>query len=119
MKRVIFLMGLIAFLFLGLQGSAQKKNSQAAYFKSNMHCAACENKVFETLRFQKGVKDLKVDHVSNTVKVDYATGKSSSEKLGKAIEKEGYEAIEITPADYTKIFEAANTKPAVKEVHQH
>lgn len=119
MKKITLLTALMAFLFMGIQGSAQKKNSETVYFKSNMHCAACENKVFEMLRFEKGVKDLKVDHISNTVKVVYATGKSSSEKLVKAIEKEGYEAKEIAVEEYTKIVESAKGKPAVKETHSH
>ncbi len=119
MKRITFIMGLIAFLSMGFQGSAKKKSTQTVFFKSNMHCADCENKLFETLRFEKGVKDLTVDHVSNTVKVEFVTGKSSSGKLVQTIEKAGYEAVEITPEDYSKRVEAAKSKPKVKGTHSH
>lgn len=92
------------------EATAQKKTEVVCY-KSNMDCANCESTLTEYLKFEKGVKDLKVDFVSNTIKVEYKAGKNDSEGFAKAIKKKGYVAEEITLADYKKITE--------KKEHQH
>jgi len=90
---------------------AQKKGNEIVCFKSNMDCADCETKVSEYLKFEKGVKDLKVDYVSNTILVEYKAGKNNSEGFAKAIKKKGYVAEEISLEDYKKI--------TANDVHDH
>jgi len=87
---------------------AQKTTPITACYKSSMHCAGCENTIFEQLRFEKGVKDLKVDHVSNTVKVVFDGKKNSVASLAKAIENKGYKAEVITEDEYNKLVTPAN-----------
>ena len=79
-----------------------------------MDCANCEKTLTENLKFEKGVKDLKIDHVSNTIYIEYKDGKNSDEGFVKAIEKKGYEAKKITPEQYKEIL--VQTK---EESHQH
>jgi copper chaperone CopZ len=103
MKRVFFI---ALALVVGVATNplfAQKKGNEVVCFKSNMDCADCETKVSEYLKFEKGVKDLKVDHVTNTILVEYKTGKNTSEGFAKAIEKKGYKAEKISMEDYQKI----------------
>lgn len=103
MKKLIF----IAFaLVVGIATNplyAQKKGNEVVCYKSNMDCVDCEKTITEYLKFEKGVKDLKVDHVTNTILVEYKAGKNNSEGFTKAIEKKGYKAEEISMEDYKKI----------------
>ena len=96
------------------QSFAQKKGKSEVYFKSNMDCAKCETTLNEYLKFEKGVKDLKIDHASNTIYVEYKSKKNSDAELAKAIEKKGYKAEKISEEEYQEIV--AHTK---KQGHAH
>lgn len=89
---------------------AQKKGRAVACFQSNMDCADCEKTLYEHLKFEKGVKDLKVDHASNTIYIEYADNKNDGKGLAGAIEKKGYEAREIDQTTYDKILSQAKDK---------
>lgn len=104
MKKLIYVVMLTMFVgFTSNQTFAQKKGNEVVCYKSNMDCANCEKTITEYLKFEKGVKDLKVDFVSNTIKVEYKAGKNSSEDLAKAIKKKGYTAEKISVEDYKKL----------------
>lgn len=110
MKKLV----LLFIVLIGLSGiskvMSQKKELKTVCFTSNMDCADCENTILEYVKFEKGVKNLKVDHVSNTVMIVYAANKNNDEALAKAIQKKGYKAEKITPDQYEKIVEAAKNK---------
>ena len=104
MKKLILLLTMAMFIgFTANETFAQKKENKVVCFKSNMDCADCEKTVTEYLKFEKGVKDLKIDHVSNTILVEYKDGKNTDEKLAAALEKKGYKADKITQKEYEKI----------------
>ncbi|WP_372650984.1 heavy-metal-associated domain-containing protein [Draconibacterium sp.] len=104
MKNLILLLTMAMFIgFTANETFAQKKENKVVCFKSNMDCADCEKTVTEYLKFEKGVKDLKVDHASNTIFVEYKDGKNTDEKLAAAIEKKGYKADKITEKEYEEI----------------
>ena len=73
-----------------------------------MDCAQCEKTVHEYLKFEKGVKDLKVDHAANTIYIEYKSKKNTDADLAKAIEKKGYKAEKISEEKYKEIV--AHTK---------
>ena len=100
------------------QSFAQKKGNKVVCFKSDMDCSACEKTISEHLKFEKGVKDLKVDHSSNTILIEYKDGKNTEEGFVKAIEKKGYKAEKITPDKYKEILEHAAEHEHGAEVHQ-
>lgn len=103
MKQIIFL---VFALFIGVSTNsiyAQKKVNEVVCFKSNMDCANCQKTLTEYLKFEKGVKDLKVDFVTNTIKVEYKVGKNDKDGFAKAIKKKGYIAEEISAEEYDKI----------------
>jgi len=105
MKQLVIILIVAVFAgFTTTNANAQKKTTEVVCFKSNMDCADCQGKLTEYLKYEKGVKDLKVDHVSNTIKVEYKVGKNSKEGFAKAIEKKGYEAKEITVKEYDKLM---------------
>lgn len=104
MKKVIII---ALALLLGVATNplfAQKKATEVACFKSNMDCENCQKTITEYLKFEKGVKDLRVDYVTNTIKVEYKAGKNDTDGFAKAIEKKGYKAEKISLEDYEKIM---------------
>jgi copper chaperone CopZ len=105
MKKLIYVF--VVVMFVGLTSNeifAQKNDTKVVCFKSNMDCIDCENTITEYLKFEKGVKKLKVDHVSNIILIEYKESKNTNDKLAKAIEKKGYKADELSMAEYGKII---------------
>jgi len=120
MKKVIYVLMMVMFAgFLTIQTSAQKKGNEVVCFKSNMDCDHCEKTITEYVKFEKGVKDLKVDHISNTIKIEYKKGKNTPEGFAKAIEKKGYTAEKITLEQYDKIVAESSEKPHEHGVEVH
>jgi copper chaperone CopZ len=109
-------LAVILVLFLGVSfvSIAQKAENKVVCFKSNMDCADCEKTLAENLKFEKGVKDLKIDHASNTIYIEYKEGKNTDEAFAKAIEKKGYVAEKITEKQYKEIVDQTKA-----EGHQH
>lgn len=57
-----------------------------------MHCASCEKKIKDNIRFEKGVKAI-ATHIGNqTVTIRYDADKNKAENLVKAFAKFGYKA---------------------------
>jgi len=94
---------------------AQKTENKVVCFKSSMDCADCQITITENLKFEKGVKDLKVDFVSNTIYIEYKDGKNTDEGLAKAVEKKGYKAEKITSEQYKEIVEQTKIEQKVKK----
>jgi copper chaperone CopZ len=117
MKKLTFIMGLILITIGSI--SAQKVESKVVCFKSDMDCANCEKTLTEHLKFEKGVKDLKIDHVSNTILIEYKDGKNTDDGFAKAIEKKGYKADKISKADYDKVLKETAEKGHVHESETH
>jgi periplasmic mercuric ion binding protein len=108
----------IIFLILILGGysseiSAQKKGRAVVCFQSDMDCADCEKNLHEYLRFEKGIKDLKVDHASNTIFIEYVEKKNDDKGFAAAIEKKGFKAEKISKEKYDELVAIA------KEHHEH
>lgn len=104
MKKIIYVMLAVVLISVTSEAFAQKKANEVVCFKSNMDCPDCQTKLTEYLKYEKGVKDLKVDHVANTIMVEYKAGKNNKEGFAKAIKKKGYEANEITVEEYEKLM---------------
>ena len=117
MKKLAFIVGLILITIGNL--SAQKTENKVVCFKSNMDCANCEKTLTEHLKFEKGVKDLKVDHSANTIFIEYKDGKNNDEGFAKAIEKKGYKAEKISKAEYEKIMKETAEKGHLHESEVH
>lgn len=113
MKNIVRLImsGFVLLLFIST-AEAQNKESELStvYIKSNMDCMDCELTLTNYLKFEKGLKSLKVDLVSNTIKVVYKSGKNTPENIAKGIKKNGYEATLISEEEYNKLFGNAQKK---------
>jgi len=107
---------IILFCFVALlytakaYGQESKSDLVTVCYKSTMDCHECEVTLTNFLKFEKGVKDLKVDLKSNTIKVVYKAGKNSTENLEKGIKKQGYEANPITEKEYKTLLDEAAKK---------
>jgi cation transport ATPase len=117
MKKLTFIMGLILIAIGSVL--AQKVENKVVCFKSSMDCAACEETLTENLKFEKGVKDLKVDHISNTIMIEYKDGKNTDEGFAKVIEKKGYLAKKISKEEYDKVLKETVEKGQVNEAEIH
>jgi copper chaperone CopZ len=117
MKKLALMIGLIL-ISIGIV-SAQKAENKVVCFKSDMDCSGCEKTLTEHLKFEKGVKDLKVDHGSNTIYIEYKDGKNTDENIAKSIEKKGYKAEKISKADYDKVLKETQEKGHVHEADVH
>jgi periplasmic mercuric ion binding protein len=117
MKNLVVLIVLI--LGATFIATAQKAENKVVCFKSSMDCADCEKTLTEHLKFEKGVKDLKVDHVSNTILIEYKDGKNTDDGFAKSIEKKGYVADKISKDEYEKVLKETAEKGHVHEAETH
>ena len=64
-----------------------------------MHCANCEKKIKENIRFEKGVKSIKTDLKTKTVTIEYDADKTKVQDIIKGFKKIKYEATEVKKAN--------------------
>ena len=67
-----------------------------------MHCANCEKKIKDNIRFEKGIKSIKTNLDDKTVTIEYDADKTSVENIIEGFKKITYEATEVKPADTDK-----------------
>ena len=91
MKKIL-MSCLVALMSVGV-GFAQEKKAKAekqlvtTVFCTDIDCEGCAKKVYNSIPFEKGVKDVKVDVKAKTVTVQYDSSKSSDAVLVDAFTK--------------------------------
>ena len=60
-----------------------------------MHCANCEKKIKENIRFEKGIKSITTNLKDKTVTVEYDAEKTNVQNIIKGFKKIKYEASEV------------------------
>lgn len=89
MKKIIMIC-LMAVIGFGISNSmAQKKQVElkTTVFQTDVDCENCAKKVDNSIPYQKGVKEVKVDVSTQTVTVTYDVAKTNDEALLKAFKK--------------------------------
>ena len=89
MKKILMLC-LVAVIGFGVSNAmAQKKQVElkTTVFQTDVDCDNCAKKVDNSIPYQKGVKEVKVDVSTQTVTVTYDTAKTNDETLVKAFKK--------------------------------
>lgn len=69
--------------------------SETRFKISNMVCEGCAEKITSVLKSLQGVKDVKSKAFQKQIHVSYHREHINKDDLKKAIEKEGYTAVEI------------------------
>lgn len=87
-----------------------KANKQRVVFYVHLHCQGCIDKIYKTIAYEKGVKDLQCDLEKGTVVVTYDANKTDVPTLQKAFAAIG------KPATTTPQTEGKN---AEQEQHSH
>ncbi len=95
MKKIIVLC-LVALFGISMVSAQQpkkaEKKSVTVEFATNLDCAGCAKKIENTIPYEKGVKDVKIDIATKTVTVTYDPAKTNNEALVKAFAKVKIEA---------------------------
>lgn len=90
MKKIIMLC-LLAVMGFGVADAVAQKKSDAQFkttvFLTDVDCETCAKKIDNSLPYQKGVKEVKVDVSTRKVTVTYDATKSSDDALIKAFKK--------------------------------
>ncbi|MCR5159888.1 MAG: heavy-metal-associated domain-containing protein [Prevotella sp.] len=82
---------------LALATASYAKNIKTVVLTVNpeMHCANCEKKIKDNIRFEKGVKSIKTNIEDKTVTIEYDADKTTVPTIIKGFKKIKYEAKEV------------------------
>lgn len=90
-----FIALLAAFLLNAASAFAKDIKTLVVTPTPQMHCASCEKKIKDGLRFERGVKDIATSLEKQTVTVKYDADKTTEEKLLACFTKIGYTAAVV------------------------
>lgn len=91
MKKFLFL----ALLFASATAPAKDIKTVVLTTQPQMHCAGCETRIKNNLRFVKGIKQIATDVSRQRVTVTYDADKASVQNFINSLKKIGYIAKEI------------------------
>ena len=83
---------LLAYLFAATNLMAKDIKTLTLTTTPQMHCANCEAKIKNQLRFEKGVKRIETNVEKQTVQIQYDADRIQSDQLIKSLSKIGYKA---------------------------
>ncbi len=89
MKKSIVIFSL---LLSAATGMAKDIKTVVVTTTPQMHCEACEKKIKDNIRFEKGIKQIDTSIENQTVTLKYDADKTTVEKLLKGFGKFGYKA---------------------------
>ena len=98
---------IVVVMFLALvpvlvSGQQKDKSTETVKYSTSIDCENCVNKIMTNLPHEKGIKDVRCDLKTKEVTVTYSKGKNNSDGIKKAIEKLGYTARVVNPAEPEK-----------------
>ncbi len=99
MKKTILVFSL---LLAAATGMAKDIKTVVVTTTPQMHCAACENKIKDNMRFEKGIKRIDTSIENQTVTLRYDADKTTVEKLLKGFDKFGYKARVLKDGEKVK-----------------
>ena len=85
------------FIALALTLACQAKDIKTVVLTTTpqMHCANCEKKIKENIRFEKGIKSIKTNLNTKTVTIEYDADKTTVPAIIEGFKKIKYEAKEV------------------------
>ena len=92
MKRLSFIIFALSF-----SAALFAKDIKTVVLKTQpeMHCANCEKKIKDNIRFEKGIKFIQTDLDSKTITIEYDAEKTNVDNIIKGFKKIKYEASEV------------------------
>ena len=119
MKKIIVLC-LVALMGVGMavaQGPKKggKGVNTTTVFMTNLDCQGCAKKINDTIPYEKGVKDVKVNVDTKTVTVTFDPAKTNNENLVKAFAKVKIEAAPMEACGGECCGHHHEAKPEKKE----
>lgn len=110
MKRLFtFSLALLATFAISTAAFA-KMNKQVVTFAVDLHCQGCIDKIYKTIAYEKGVKDLQCDLETKTVVVTYDADKTDIPTLQAAFKAINKPAT-VLPASTGTASGTATTAP--------
>ena len=105
MKRITFLLVLLAAFSFACNQTASKKqpqqneaqstaNIEVTYHVEGMTCDDCEQSVQKGVNQLEGIKLVEANHEDSTTRVVFDPTKTDSKQIIAAIEKRGYKVVE-------------------------
>lgn len=94
--RLIALMAIICFTATGF---AKDIKTVVLTTTPRMHCANCERRIKEHLRFEKGIKEIETNLTDKTVTIKYDADKTTVGKIIFGFAKIDYLATVVRPED--------------------
>jgi len=74
------------------------KDIKTAVFTTTpeMHCANCENRIKDNIRFERGIKKIDTDLKAQTVTIKYDADAITPEAIEKAFKKIGFDVVLVS-----------------------
>jgi copper chaperone CopZ len=94
-KTILIIVGIFLMSTSIIAQEKTKKNNEKVKYWVSMDCENCKAKIEKNIAYEKGVKDMIVDLDTKTVTLTYKSGKTTPEKLEKAIQELGYKTERI------------------------
>jgi periplasmic mercuric ion binding protein len=102
MKRIsVLLIGFTLTLLSLSEATASSARRATASYWVSIHCSSCQERLVESLKFEKGVRDISVTVDAKRVDITYDTRRTDAVQLGRAIERLGYEVRDYSAAEET------------------
>jgi copper chaperone CopZ len=99
---------------------AQTSKTDVVEIKVSSQCNECKETIEKALAFEKGISKSNVDLETNTVKVTYKPGKTTPDKIRKAISEAGYDADDVAanPKSYENLSDCCKKPEDRKFDHE-
>ena len=118
MKKLHFILtAVLALTIVGGIHAQNKNNETEVTFSVNMHCEQCKKKIMNSLPFEKGVMDMKVDVAKKEAWIKFDSKQTDKEKLQKAFEKLGYTVTEVDVKAKAQLKVDGGCKTPCKSAH--
>ena len=87
----------VLFVALAFATACFSKDIKTVVLKTQpeMHCANCEKKIKDNIRFEKGIKSIKTNLDDKTVTIEYDADKTNVQNIIQGFKKIKYEAKEV------------------------
>lgn len=95
----------VLFAALAIAAICNAKDIKTVVLKTQpeMHCANCEKKIKDNIRFEKGIKSITTNLKDKTVTVEYDADKTNIPNIINGFKKINYEASEVKDASSKKV----------------